>query len=41
MIAPAANRGQRSFWKYVSTPIASARITVADEVQRGSGPAPA
>ena len=40
--APAANRGQVSFWKYVSTPIARARITAPDRgTGAGSGPAPA
>ena len=40
-MAPAANRGQRGFWKYVSTPIASARMTAPMRYSSGSGPAPA
>ena len=37
MTAPTARRGQRSFWKYVSTPTASAEDRRRDEVQERQG----
>ena len=41
MTPSAAIRGQRSFWKYVSTATARPRIVGADEVQdRARTPAP-
>ena len=39
--AAIASTGQRSFWKYVSTPTASPRIAAAMKYRTGSNPAPA
>src|SRR5450432_252389 len=38
--APAAMYGQRSFWKYVSTPIAMARTRAAIRYRMGAEPEP-